>query len=237
MSRQGRFGRDECGVSDCDRPSSCRGWCTLHYNRWQRHGTTDLPGRPTQSLPAKGENPKRQCSIEGCRRGHRGHGLCSLHWERQRRRGTTDLVPRGRDRRCSIDGCDLPHQGRGYCDKHYQRWLRRGDPNSFKFEKTGEFRTYDDGYRQRTVRRDGIRVKEKEHRVVMEQALGRPLLPHEDVHHVNGVRSDNRLENLELWSHSQPRGQRTEDKVSWAVEILEAYSPHLLAAHFWDRVE
>ena len=47
-----------------------------------------------------------------------------------------------------------------------------------------------------------------EHRVVMEKILGRFLYPHETIHHRNGVRHDNRPENLELWIVRQPAGQR-----------------------------
>lgn len=62
-----------------------------------------------------------------------------------------------------------------------------------------------------------------QHRTVMESMLGRKLLPTETVHHINGVRHDNRPENLELWSKSQPAGQRVADKVAWAREILALY--------------
>ena len=67
-----------------------------------------------------------------------------------------------------------------------------------------------------------------EHRLIMEEMIGRLLEKHETVHHKNGNRLDNRPENLELWSVRQPKGQRVEDKVEYALEILKQYAPEYL---------
>lgn len=62
-----------------------------------------------------------------------------------------------------------------------------------------------------------------EHRLVMSESLGRPLLTKENVHHKDGNRQNNKLSNLELWNTMQPAGQKVGDKIKWAKEILKLY--------------
>jgi hypothetical protein len=125
---------------------------------------------------------------------------------------------------CVVTSCDREPLARGLCAAHYQR-SRMGVAMDAPIKATG-WRNGVNANGYRSFQRDGRTVLE--HRVVMEAHLGRPLTSDENVHHINGDRLDNRIENLELWSTRQPKGQRAEDKVLWAIDLLETYAPHLL---------
>lgn len=80
----------------------------------------------------------------------------------------------------------------------------------------------------------------QEHRHVYEQHYGVKLLPHHNVHHINGDRTDNRIENLELWDTSQPSGQRVKDKIEFYFKLVNEYRNHpeynvLISKH--DRLQ
>lgn len=65
---------------------------------------------------------------------------------------------------------------------------------------TGTIYVRKDGYR---IIKLGIRQYQLEHRLVAEAAIGRPLLSDEEVHHRNGDKLDNRIDNLEVLGPSE----------------------------------
>lgn len=138
--------------------------------------------------------------------------------------------------RCDVTDCERVVKSSGLCQTHLNR-LKAGTYLAAPIQ--GEGSNPDDpstwgkrkdprGYTILRCSRGGVPRQIPEHRFVMEQHLGRALQRHEEVHHKNGVRDDNRIENLELWNTRQPKGQRIPDKVAWAKEILALYEPDSL---------
>jgi hypothetical protein len=133
-------------------------------------------------------------------------------------------VGKGMNNKCSVLNCEGVYEAKGLCKRHYDLRRRRGDEYADPIVGRGSFKNgykllFKPGY-PGAYPSDGRMM---EHRYIMEQFLQRPLTRDETVHHKNGVRDDNRIENLELWSSSHPYGQRIEDLVEWAQGILALY--------------
>lgn len=192
-----------CVIPECTNPHQAKGWCKKHYARWRSHGD------PLKTL--RNMDQPRVCFVPECDQLQETKGYCAEHYRPRQHGG------RG-PQKCAMDGCSLVAPHGVLCPKHYQRH-RQGRPMAPARERGDGW--YKDGYVFKQVGNRGVAV----HRLVIEEILGRELLPEENVHHRNGIRDDNRPKNLELWSHSQPKGQRVIDKLAWAHEMLALYGP------------
>lgn len=161
--------------------------------------------------PARYCPEHRICDADGCENLKADGRWCPVHRKRIRQDRLAGTI-------CVVDGCSDPqwYVTTGLCSLHGRRVGLTGEvgPATRRIAKpTGRVRERS-GYVALTI--DGRRISE--HRYVMEQALGRELERFENVHHRNGVRDDNRIENLELWAVPPRAGQRVTDLVRWVVQ-------------------
>jgi len=216
-----------CKVKICNRIIRSNGYCNTHNERLKTTGSLseEKPIREIGKI-------KKFCIVEGCGRKHKSKGYCSAHSKRLKYWGELKENLPLRDHLsvgCMIENCDSPKKALNLCNKHYEKLKKYGDPLAGKEANKGYVgKRYIDKYGYAFVY---IPVENKrsrcmyvsEHRLVMEQKLGRKLLTQETVHHLNGDRQDNRPENLELWLYPQKPGQRVKDLIKWAKEILAVY--------------
>lgn len=205
--------KGSCSVAGCERPHEAHGLCDLHYNRTR---------------------PRAECSVENCSHGVKGHGLCPKHLRRQETHGDARREPYAP--RCQVEDCGLAIRSAGadLCEKHYSRQRRTGTTEP----RQPAMRCRNSHGYVLVKAADHPNANTKgwifEHRLNLSRHLGRPLREGETVHHKNGVRDDNRIENLELWvgaGRTHRHGVRVSDLVKDALAILDEYAPHLLATN------
>lgn len=210
-----------CSVENCDRRTQARGYCGTHYRRWLDSGD------PGGSIHGRARRVPGETCQEDCDRPVLAKGLCGAHYRRQRVGAPSDAPVRpyaGPGNVCRVEDCERAVAAHGVCNTHYARLRRWGDPEA-GYEPKGHVTKQ--GYRlayapdHPMAQRNGHVM---EHRLVMALKLGRSLQRREQVHHVNGQRLDNGIENLELWVKlPQPPGQRARDLVEWARQIEAQY--------------
>lgn len=214
----------KCSVEGCERKHNAKGFCSLHYSRWKDHGDPLAEVKP--------HAPRRECSVDGCSNIATGLGYCRQHYARFHATGdplgvTGSPVIVKPKNKCIVPSCDRDSWARGMCTLHYGQWRKYGDPEHRQRRERGTGHIIPSaGYLLVKCKGHPNASKKgyvRQHILIMSEKIGRGLLPDEEVHHINGIRDDNRIENLELWSTGHPPGQRVEDKIEYFKQFLERY--------------
>jgi hypothetical protein len=215
-----------CSFPECTKYERARGLCVAHIAQEQN-------GQELRPLVnAKPDRPPAPCSFPECDRfcESPGQKICPGHKAQQRKGQELRPLHRPANRLlCTFEGgCDRLQRSNGLCATHTRQFQKGEELHAIERRAllNGNWHLNQDGYRTRNF----CGQKILEHRAVMEDLLGRPLVEGETVHHRNGVRDDNRPENLELWASYHHPGQRVADKIHAAIETLQRYAPEALAS-------
>ena len=100
---------------------------------------------------------------------------------------------------CAIPGCTRRRIARGWCGTHWWRWKHHGLPDAEVFKFDGNPRVRADGYAWIYVAGVGAVLL---HRLLWELERG-PIPDGFEIHHINGDKLDNRMENFEILSGSE----------------------------------
>lgn len=222
----------------CNRPSHTKaGLCVLHYGRAKTGAVMDA--KPHRRI--RDDDICTHVWAGDWRRGercdrarHTRAGLCALHSGRRRTGADMDMRPQtgylSRGQCTHVwrglwrqgERCDRRAMSGSLCAMHLSRERQGARMDEQPVGEGIRKHLNTEGYI--VCSEDGNRWLE--HRRAVEELIGRPLEPDEIVRHRNGIRSDNRLSNLELCVKSQPPGRRVSDQVVWAVGCLREYGAY-----------